>query len=34
LYDITAFAIPFALAIYWRTEPERHRRLMLVATVH
>jgi len=31
-YDITAFAIPFALAIYWRREPERHRRLMLVAT--
>lgn len=32
LYDITAFAVPLALAIYWRRYPERHRRLMLVAT--
>jgi hypothetical protein len=31
-YDIAAFAIPFALAIYWRKRPEFHRRLMLVAT--
>lgn len=30
-YDITAFAIPFALAIYWRSKPEIHRRLMLVS---
>jgi hypothetical protein len=31
-YDIAAFAIPFALALYWRRKPEFHRRLMLVAT--
>lgn len=31
-FDITAFTIPFALAIYWRTEPESHRRLQLMAT--
>ena len=30
-YDIFAFAVPFALAIYWRRRPEFHRRLMLVA---
>jgi hypothetical protein len=32
LWDVTAFIIPFALAIYWRKKPEFHRRLMLVAT--
>jgi hypothetical protein len=31
-YDIAAFAVPFALAVYWRRKPEFHRRLMLVAT--
>ena len=31
-YDIATFAIPFALAIYWRKKPELHRRLMLVAS--
>jgi hypothetical protein len=31
-YDIVSFAIPFALALYWRKKPEVHRRLMLVAT--
>jgi hypothetical protein len=30
--DIVCFAIPFALAIYWRRRSEFHRRLMLVAT--
>jgi hypothetical protein len=30
-YDISAFAIPFALAIYWRRKPELHRRLMLIS---
>ena len=32
LFDIAAFAACFGLAILWRTHPERHRRLMLVAT--
>jgi hypothetical protein len=32
LLDITSFTIPFALAIYWRTKPELHRRLMLIAS--
>ncbi len=32
VFDITAFTIPFALAIYWRKKPERHRRLQLMAT--
>lgn len=32
LYDMTAFTIPFVLALCWRREPEFHRRLMLVAT--
>jgi hypothetical protein len=32
LFDIAAIAICFALAILWRTNPERHRRLMLIAT--
>jgi hypothetical protein len=31
-FDITAFTIPFALAIYWRKKPEFHRRLQLMAT--
>ena len=30
-FDITAFAIPFALAIYWRRTPDFHRRLQLLA---
>ena len=30
--DLASFTIPFALAIYWRTRPEFHRRLMLIAT--
>jgi hypothetical protein len=32
LLDMTSFTIPFALAIYWRTRPELHRRLMLIAS--
>ena len=32
LMDLTSFAIPFALAIYWRRRPEYHRRLMLIAS--
>jgi hypothetical protein len=32
LFDISAFAIPFGLAIYWRNKPEFHRRLQLMAT--
>ena len=31
-FDISAFTIPFALAIYWRKNPEFHRRLQLMAT--
>jgi len=31
-FDMTAFSIPFALAIYWRKKPELHRRLILIAT--
>lgn len=30
-FDISAFAIPFALAIYWRKKPEFHRRLQFLA---
>ena len=30
--DLSCFAIPFSLAIYWRRRPEFHRRLMLVAS--
>jgi len=26
------FAVPVALAIYWRKKPEFHRRLMLIAS--
>ena len=32
LMDLASFTVPFVLAIYWRTKPELHRRLMLVAT--
>lgn len=32
LSDMAAFSICFGLAILWRTNPERHRRLMLIAT--
>jgi hypothetical protein len=32
LMDLISFAIPFALAIYWRRRPEYHRRLMLIAS--
>jgi hypothetical protein len=31
-FDMLAFALPFALAIYWRKKPEFHRRLILIAT--
>jgi hypothetical protein len=31
-FDMFAFSIPFALAIYWRKKPEFHRRLILMAT--
>jgi hypothetical protein len=31
LMDLVCFAVPFALAIYWRRRPEFHRRLMLIA---
>jgi hypothetical protein len=31
-YDMVAFGIPLALAIYWRKRPEFHRRLILIAT--
>jgi len=31
LFDISAFTIPFALAILWRKKPEFHRRLQLLA---
>lgn len=32
LFDMVSFAICFGLAILWRTRPERHRRLLLIAT--
>jgi hypothetical protein len=32
MWDMIAFAVTFALAIYWRKRPEYHRRMMLVAT--
>jgi len=32
LMDLCSFAVPFALAIYWRRRPEFHRRLMLIAS--
>lgn len=31
-FDMTAFTVLFALAIYWRKDPEYHRRLLLLAT--
>ena len=31
-YDMLAFGVCLALAIYWRKKPELHRRLMLLAT--
>ncbi|MBB5330403.1 hypothetical protein [Tunturiibacter gelidoferens] len=30
--ELVCFAVPFALAIYWRRRPDFHRRLMLIAT--
>jgi len=32
LFDMVCFTSTFPLAVYWRTKPELHRRLMLVAT--
>lgn len=32
LMDMVSFTVPFALAVFWRRKPERHRRLILVAT--
>ena len=32
LTDLACFAVPFALAIYWRRRPEYHRRTVLVAS--
>lgn len=32
-FDMIAFGVTIALAIYWRTKPEFHRRLMFIATV-
>jgi len=31
-YEMLAFAVCIALAIYWRTQPELHRRLIFIAT--
>ena len=31
-FDMIAFGAPIALAIYWRTKPELHRRLIFIAT--
>ena len=31
-YDMVAFGVLIALAIYWRTKPELHRRLIFIAT--
>jgi hypothetical protein len=31
-FDMVAFSVSFALAVYWRTRPEFHRRLRLIAT--
>ena len=31
-YDMLAFGVLIALAIYWRTKPELHRRLIFIAT--
>src|SRR5262249_21527126 len=32
LWDMVAFTVAFALAVYWRQRPEYHRRLVLIAT--
>jgi hypothetical protein len=32
LTDLICFAVPFALAIYWRRRPEFHRRAVLIAS--
>ncbi len=32
-FDVTAFAVPFVLAIWWRNKPEFHRRLLLIASL-
>ena len=32
-FDMIAFGVIVALAIYWRTKPEFHRRLLFIATV-
>ncbi|KRE89429.1 hypothetical protein ASG87_03570 [Frateuria sp. Soil773] len=32
LNDMLTFAVAFGLALRWRRQPERHRRLMLIAT--
>ena len=31
-FDMLAFSVAFALAVYWRKKPEFHRRLMSIAT--
>jgi len=31
-YDMIAFGVLIALAVYWRTRPELHRRLIFIAT--
>lgn len=31
MMDLVCFAVPFALAIYWRRRPDFHRRLVLIA---
>jgi hypothetical protein len=32
IFDICCFTPAFVLAIYWRTKPEFHRRLLLIAS--
>lgn len=32
IMELVCFAVPFALAIYWRKRPDFHRRLMLIST--
>lgn len=31
-FDMVAFSVPFGLSMYWRKQPEFHRRLILIAT--
>src|SRR5262249_46674763 len=31
-FDVLAFSVSFALSMYWRKQPELHRRLILIAT--